>query len=74
MKLVTKAEGGEFASKLALLKHEAGRLGLWLTMHELDRAVVMVGFEIAAHSRGERTLNTQEARYVRERFADSMTP
>lgn len=38
----------EFATRLALMKHEAGTLELWQTMHAMDHPVVAVGFEIGA--------------------------
>lgn len=37
----------EFASKLSLLKYEAGRLGLFCTMQKMESAVRMVGYELA---------------------------
>jgi len=37
----------QFASDLALMKYRAGQLGLWRTMHRLEPAVTMVGFEMA---------------------------
>lgn len=37
----------EFASRLVLVKVEAGRLGLWRTMHALDKGTQAVGWEIA---------------------------
>lgn len=36
-----------FLTKLALLKDEAGRLGLWHTMQMLDVPVGMSGYEVA---------------------------
>lgn len=43
----------EFATILVQIKHRAGVLGLYRTMHELDRATRMVGYEIAEHARRE---------------------
>lgn len=37
----------DFARRLTLMKHEAGLLELWRTMHALDDATVTVGWEIA---------------------------
>lgn len=37
----------KFINKLVGLKHEAGELGLFGTMHELDKAVKKIGFEFA---------------------------
>ncbi len=37
----------DFINKLVLLKDEAGRLGLFETMHELDAAVKKAGWETA---------------------------
>jgi hypothetical protein len=36
----------DFASRLSLLKNEAGRLGLFETMQKLDVPLQAVGFEI----------------------------
>jgi hypothetical protein len=36
----------DFASRLALLKNEAGRLGLFETMQKMDVPLQVVGFEI----------------------------
>lgn len=36
----------QFACQLAAMKAEAGRLGLWRTMHAMDAALLEVGFEI----------------------------
>lgn len=37
----------DFCRRLAMMKHEAGTLGLFRTMHKLDLAVVEVGYEVA---------------------------
>jgi hypothetical protein len=37
----------KFCSDLAIMKHRAMELGLYRTMHRLDDAVRMVGFEVA---------------------------
>jgi hypothetical protein len=37
----------DFAAELSRLKHQAGELGLWLTMRRLEPALRMVGFEIS---------------------------
>ena len=37
----------DFCSEVSLLKHRAGELGLFLTMHKLDDAMKMVGYEVA---------------------------
>jgi hypothetical protein len=42
----------EFASKLSLLKHEAGTLGLYVTMQRMDYPLQMVGWEIAGDIEG----------------------
>jgi hypothetical protein len=34
-----------FVAELVALKNEAGRLGLWKTMHALDEATTAVGWE-----------------------------
>jgi hypothetical protein len=39
-----------FASRLSLMKEEARRLGLYVTMQRLDKVVHMVGFEIELNS------------------------
>lgn len=47
MTLTLEEQRKSFASRLSLLKHEAGTLGLYLTMQRMDPALRMVGFEIA---------------------------
>jgi hypothetical protein len=37
----------EFASRLALMHAEAGKLGLYVTMHKIHEAVKQVGYEMA---------------------------
>jgi len=37
----------DFARRLALMKEEAGRLGLYATMQRFDWPLRMVGFEMA---------------------------
>lgn len=37
----------DFTSRLVSLKAEAGRLGLYRTMHEMDHATHMTGYEQA---------------------------
>ena len=37
----------QFAADLVRMKHRAGQLGLYVTMHQLDAPLVAVGFEIA---------------------------
>jgi len=37
----------EFASRLALMQVEAGRLGLYVTMHKIHEAIKQVGYEMA---------------------------
>lgn len=37
----------DFQVRLAMLKAEAGQLGLYKTMHKLDAALKEVGFELA---------------------------
>ena len=38
---------GEFCTEVALLKHRAGELGLFKTMHALEEGVTAVGWEVA---------------------------
>jgi hypothetical protein len=40
----------EFASRLMLMKEEAGRLGLYATMQRFDWPLRMVGFEMAGNT------------------------
>jgi hypothetical protein len=37
----------EFASRLALMQIEAGKVGLYATMHKIHEAIKQVGYEIA---------------------------
>lgn len=37
----------KFCRDLAAMKHTAGQLGLFRTMHKLDLATVEVGYEVA---------------------------
>lgn len=55
----------EFASKLALLKDEAGRLELWNTMQMLDNPLTMVGYEIAGTPQKYYLAKREFARAVR---------
>jgi hypothetical protein len=46
----TKAQaeaGRDFILRLVVAKDEAGRLGLWKTMHALDEVTRTVGYEVA---------------------------
>jgi hypothetical protein len=43
----TEKEQRAFASKVALLKEEAMRIGLVVTAHSLEAAVKQVGWELA---------------------------
>lgn len=43
----TKKETDDFIRRLILMKVEAGRLGLFATMHAIDAATTKVGYELA---------------------------
>jgi len=42
----------DFARELTTIKDRAARLGLWRTMHALDRAIQEIGWEIANDPKG----------------------
>lgn len=42
-------EKREFCTEVALLRHRAGELGLFKTMHALEHGVQAVGWEVAEH-------------------------
>ena len=42
-------KANQFTIKVVQLKHEAGVLGLYKTMHALEAGVTAVGWEIAEH-------------------------
>lgn len=44
---ISKLEHHEFASAVMLLKHRAGQLGLFKTMHALEAATKSIGWELA---------------------------
>jgi len=44
---ISKLERHEFASAIVLLKHRAGQLGFFKTMHALEPATQAVGWEMA---------------------------
>lgn len=44
-----KLKLNEIASQIVFLKSEAGRLGLYKTMHALEHAVINVGWELTEH-------------------------
>ena len=44
----------EFAAEIVLIKHKAGTLRLFKTMHSLEAAVKQVGWELAEHIEAER--------------------
>jgi hypothetical protein len=44
---IQKWDRANFASRLALMHIEAGRLGLYVTMHKIHEAVKQVGYEMA---------------------------
>ena len=44
---VSQAEASDFANRLAMMKAEAFRIGLFKTGHAMDAAVRAVGYEIA---------------------------
>ena len=52
----------EFTSKLALIHHEAHRLGLYRTGQKLHEAVREVGYEIADCETGKQTSTPEEFR------------
>lgn len=45
--MATFKEQSEFATELVRIKHRAGQLGLFRTMHALDKATQAVGWELA---------------------------
>ena len=47
-------EKREFANEVVILKHRAGVLGLFKTMHALEQGVTAVGWEIVEHMENER--------------------
>ena len=48
-KCISNLELHEFASALMLMKHRAGQLGLFKTMHAIEPATQAVGYELAEH-------------------------
>lgn len=44
---IAKLEHHEFASALMLMKHRAGQLGFFKTMHALEPATQAIGWEMA---------------------------
>ena len=40
-------ERKQFCSEVAMLKHKAGELGMFRTMHALEAGVTEVGYELA---------------------------
>lgn len=44
---ISKLEAHEFASALMLMKHRAGQLGFFKTMHALEPATQAIGWEMA---------------------------
>lgn len=43
----TAEERSEFIQRLPVVMHEAGRLGLWKTMHALHEVIQTAGWEMA---------------------------
>lgn len=46
---IAKLEAHEFASAVMLMKHRAGQLGFYKTMHALEPATQAIGWEMAEH-------------------------
>lgn len=44
---IAKLEAHEFASALMLMKHRAGQLGFYKTMHAIEPATQAIGWEMA---------------------------
>lgn len=63
----TPASARPFIVRLLSLKDEAARLGLYRTMHELEAATVIVGWEVADHMKGKRITELSE-QYIRRRL------
>lgn len=55
----------EFASALMLMKHRAGQLGLFKTMHAIEPATQAVGWELAEHIEATKKWAANDAAYRR---------
>lgn len=54
MKEVKLSDLKDFAAEVVILKHKAGDLGLYKTMHAIEPATQAVGWEIAEIIEGKR--------------------
>lgn len=55
-----------FCSELTLLKHQAMELGLFQTMHRIDDAIRMAGFEVAGEPDSCRKYEAEIERAVQK--------
>lgn len=53
-------ERDRFIADLLLLRDRAGRLELWRTMHEMDKAVKEVGYECADIATGKQKCSSED--------------
>lgn len=70
---IAKLDRNEFASALMLMKHRAGQLGLFKTMHALEPATQAVGWELAEHIESLKGLAAKDAAHS-ARWHNERTP
>ena len=69
---ISKLKLDEFAGALMLIKHRAGQLGLFKTMHALEAATQAVGYELAEHIEATQHL-AEKDRAHRKRWHERHT-
>lgn len=67
---ISSLDRGEIASALMLLKHRAGQLGLFKTMHALEPATQAVGYEIAECIEATEHLAEKDAQHRKRWHAE----
>lgn len=71
---IKKLEAHEFAGALMLMKVRAGELGLWKTMHAIEPATQVVGYEMAEQIEAATHVGMEEKAARRERRRKDFAP
>lgn len=73
MHVIEKLTRDEFAGALMLMKHRAAQLGLFKTMHAIEPATQVVGYELAEHIEATQLLAKKDAAHRRRWHEGSRT-
>lgn len=59
---MARAQRDEFIARVVAMKHEAGTLGLYATMHAFDAVTCAYGQEVAGHPARVVSVDTEQRR------------